>query len=721
MLLRKSWNKEKKANETSSVSERSSFPFSSLFLSSITPGDSSTPENEKYSKQRKEKFLGNCKRNQLVVLAICLWVIVTGALMLSSKLDLEIKSEKKKRNSIWYQFKTTLLGDKPKSNPHKHLLQHVDSRLAVFLASHAMWEDIINSYPKSQQKIWNDIITDSDSESESDSENESKDYKPKRSSLRGKRERSNEEAEIVVHRIVSKINLIDKPQNRDIDNSNLADFTQEHQEPIVFKYIRRSISNIPVPISTGDFSSALFGQLSDAKSLVVFSAIPGVTSSLSYWNIYEAFDRILAYIKDLQTTHSSSIVIWFPSNRILSYENDLQSIFHHLCIHYLMEKTGVIIVPPVASAKSNTINNVRSGVLVDDTNELNENFLLALDQQLTFVYKKLVLNEDRNDLHTMAWQGDATQIEFVAKTIRALFVGGEQHKHSSADSLESAKSEPSISSLHEHCSRFVNTRKYVPTCMPEPENRHPLLVTGLGGSGSHFVANQLQEMGFQVKHEGIGRDGAVSWFYSVNDYLLGLQYPFGKLTDSQRTFLSPRFDNVIHVIRNPLDQISSFTAHTNKSYDFVVCNMKVSQKADIVREFEQARLFQHNCFRGGKCHLHFAVLAWIHWNAMVAEIADKSYHIEQVGHLMEDLCTLLWPEYHSLNSKRRCPDERIMFLTENWWKAFQYYTAKQIFPSYVSHKKHTHYSLQDIIALDKNLDTRLLEAVEKFDYHGRFL
>lgn len=53
----------------------------------------------------------------------------------------------------------------------------------------------------------------------------------------------------------------------------------------------------------------------------------------------------------------------------------------------------------------------------------------------------------------------------------------------------------------------------------------------------------------------------------MNDRSLGLPYPYGELDDS--TILSPRFETIIHVHRDPFSQISSFTSHSKKSYVFV--------------------------------------------------------------------------------------------------------------------------------------------------------
>jgi hypothetical protein len=53
----------------------------------------------------------------------------------------------------------------------------------------------------------------------------------------------------------------------------------------------------------------------------------------------------------------------------------------------------------------------------------------------------------------------------------------------------------------------------------------------------------------------------------VNDWLGKVEYPYGTLEES--SYLNPRFHHVYHLIRSPMKQISSVTAHTNKTYQFI--------------------------------------------------------------------------------------------------------------------------------------------------------
>ena len=59
------------------------------------------------------------------------------------------------------------------------------------------------------------------------------------------------------------------------------------------------------------------------------------------------------------------------------------------------------------------------------------------------------------------------------------------------------------------CQRFQNTRKYQSECMARPSVVYPLLLTGLGGSGTHAVTQQLRDHGMDVGHEELETHGSV--------------------------------------------------------------------------------------------------------------------------------------------------------------------------------------------------------------------
>ena len=70
--------------------------------------------------------------------------------------------------------------------------------------------------------------------------------------------------------------------------------------------------------------------------------------------------------------------------------------------------------------------------------------------------------------------------------------------------------------VHLQCQRYVNTRKYQVGCMSPPSSLYPILITGLGGCGSHHIAQRLGRMGLQLPHEELGGDGSVVRVASIS-------------------------------------------------------------------------------------------------------------------------------------------------------------------------------------------------------------
>jgi hypothetical protein len=160
-----------------------------------------------------------------------------------------------------------------------------------------------------------------------------------------------------------------------------------------------------------------------------------------------------------------------------------------------------------------------------------------------------------------------------------------------------------------------------------------------------------------------------SWFYAANDVLVQSEYPHrSKLR--RKSFESPRFKNVLHLVRCPMRQISAFTAHTNGSYDFVrliileqirnprntPASIEQGPRSQGISSFRNSTAYEHfppekslwsmrnhtaffssrksliinsgkGCFRGSKCWLHFAALAWLFWNSHIQRFVTAFFFI----------------------------------------------------------------------------------------------
>ena len=64
--------------------------------------------------------------------------------------------------------------------------------------------------------------------------------------------------------------------------------------------------------------------------------------------------------------------------------------------------------------------------------------------------------------------------------------------------------------------RCGGSHRAYPEC-PGEDGTVPLLVTGVGRSGTHHTQHALELKGFDVCHEAVCADGSVSWTYAVVD------------------------------------------------------------------------------------------------------------------------------------------------------------------------------------------------------------
>ena len=102
------------------------------------------------------------------------------------------------------------------------------------------------------------------------------------------------------------------------------------------------------------------------------------------------------------------------------------------------------------------------------------------------------------------------------------------------------------------------------------------------------------------------------WMYAVNDRLGAppLQYQHhAKLRHS--SFFSPRFERVIHVVREPLQQISAFTSHLPQSYAFVRAHMLAANDTLILSRINEVRGKKNNILQYIIYHfLHSDIVAY---------------------------------------------------------------------------------------------------------------
>ena len=134
-----------------------------------------------------------------------------------------------------------------------------------------------------------------------------------------------------------------------------------------------------------------------------------------------------------------------------------------------------------------------------------------------------------------------------------------------------------------------------------------ILITGCGRSGTKYISLVLRELGLDVGHESLGRDGIVSSIFAVR----ADKYP------PYHCSVRPEFDVVLHQVRNPLDTIASLETSLDVSWDFTCPITGVDRNAPILQ-----RSAEH----------------WYHWNLICEEISDWRYRIEDLPSVWSTWC-----------------------------------------------------------------------------------
>lgn len=123
----------------------------------------------------------------------------------------------------------------------------------------------------------------------------------------------------------------------------------------------------------------------------------------------------------------------------------------------------------------------------------------------------------------------------------------------------------------------------------------PLLVTGCGRSGTHYLAAALRSLGLDVEHEVPAADATVSWIHAPPRF---------------REEQGLSFSCVLHMHREPLASISSILTFHERSWIHVERYLP-----RCIDEDPLARAAQY----------------WLHWNRLAEEQASWSFAVERLA------------------------------------------------------------------------------------------
>ena len=134
------------------------------------------------------------------------------------------------------------------------------------------------------------------------------------------------------------------------------------------------------------------------------------------------------------------------------------------------------------------------------------------------------------------------------------------------------------------------------------EGHYPFLVTGCARSGTHFMAEFLKMNGVAVGHESTNREGAVAWLAASDKYC---------------SDIGATFEKKLHLIRNPLNVLSSLKTINSRAWGYV-------------------DKYAPQC-RGGD-ELVSAAKYWIEWNKLAEKNAVMTVRLEDFQTSPQKVC-----------------------------------------------------------------------------------
>jgi hypothetical protein len=234
-------------------------------------------------------------------------------------------------------------------------------------------------------------------------------------------------------------------------------------------------------------------------SILVFDSFPTSVVNIAFDSIFQYFDDLLRFARYFRSLNKHLTLLWIMPKvstfKATTGYDELQAIFQHLTIQHAINRLGIMVTDgtDLDHMKENVLDHVN--MLHYFSRQHFGNFpheypalekvsvspaaAFQLRMKLVSLYLSTFYSEEG---HAISANG-----QFKVKTLLSR----------DSDSLQAI------------CGKLVNTRKFSAACFPSIGKRFSLLVTGLGGSGTHFIANSLQQLGFSMHHEDLGQQGAV--------------------------------------------------------------------------------------------------------------------------------------------------------------------------------------------------------------------
>jgi hypothetical protein len=119
------------------------------------------------------------------------------------------------------------------------------------------------------------------------------------------------------------------------------------------------------------------------------------------------------------------------------------------------------------------------------------------------------------------------------------------------------------------------------------------------------------EMGFDVPHEKVGRDGAASWKHVVSGTFVNLKKNKG------HPICNEGFTRILHLVRHPIKVISSMQTFSASTWAYMAQHAPVDLRAPVAKRGMQA---------------------WVSWNRLVEARAHWRFQIEKLPDQFDEFC-----------------------------------------------------------------------------------
>ena len=205
-------------------------------------------------------------------------------------------------------------------------------------------------------------------------------------------------------------------------------------------------------------------------------------------SIYNSMEDIIECIRAVSISYPTALLGWInptlygSDNTIISKETDLIEYNQHLDYlvdKYIQEALGMLVIKP----KSTWISTLRN-----NNNKLDSQCGGYTEDQCSYM------------------------IETVQIIVESMLFTTTQPLTDLIRYQQQSLAAYTPNTILQTCHVYLYTRKYDARCHPPQALTHAVLVTGLGGAGTHYAAQRLSAEGWDLRHEEMASDGAVVSF-----------------------------------------------------------------------------------------------------------------------------------------------------------------------------------------------------------------